>query len=160
MTNDPINDTTFPLCYQVRTLQEAQVVAQDIVAKLPGHSRIYLGLLELLINSIEHGNLGISFAEKSQLLAKEQWLAELRKRLTMEPYASRYVTVKVTEELLHYQVEIIDQGQGFDWLALDSLPLGQEQHQHGRGILIAKMISFDKVDYVGSGNHVICLIRK
>lgn len=156
----PAAKVNFPLSYQIKTLHEAQETAQDIVSKLPGHSRIYLGLLELLINAIEHGNLEISFAEKSQLLANDQWLAELHKRLTIEPYASRVVTVTVADEPGFYRLEVIDQGQGFDWVALDSLPLGQEQHQHGRGILIAKMISFDKVDYIGLGNHVICKIRK
>jgi anti-sigma regulatory factor (Ser/Thr protein kinase) len=37
----------------------------------PDPSRVVLGLTELMLNAVEHGNLSISYDEKSRLIASD-----------------------------------------------------------------------------------------
>jgi hypothetical protein len=48
--------------------------------RCPQPDRVALGLRELMINTVEHGNLGIDYAGKSQLLLDGDLAAELERR--------------------------------------------------------------------------------
>jgi hypothetical protein len=52
-----------------------------------------MGLSELIINGIEHGNLGISYAEKSRLKQEDGWTEEIARRLALEENADKRVVV-------------------------------------------------------------------
>ena len=58
--------------------------------------------------------------------------------------------------VLNRLLQIADQGQGFDWRNYLELSPERATHNHGRGIAIACLQSFDHVEYIAPGNRVIC----
>ncbi len=50
-----------------RAIEEASILAAFLAQICPQPESAVLGLSELMINGVEHGNLGISYAEKSEL---------------------------------------------------------------------------------------------
>src|SRR5579871_6424484 len=69
--------------FNFKTLEESIQLSTYIAAFFPEEKRlcIELGLNELFFNAIEHGNLGITFAEKSKLKEENQWYEEIQRRL-------------------------------------------------------------------------------
>ena len=74
---------------------------------------VVLGLSELLINAVEHGNLGIRFDEKSRLREEGRWEEEVVHRLSMPEYADRRGRLTVTAAADAFIFEIEDEGEGF-----------------------------------------------
>ncbi len=142
------------LFFTLQTLEECQTVIAKISAWAPEAPDIVLGLNELIINAIEHGNLEISYEEKSHLNETGQWLTELNKRLLDEKYKSRVVTVKCSKSTETIQVLITDEGKGFDWQPYLEIAPERAFDTHGRGIAMAKMLSFPEIKYLGCGNQV------
>jgi anti-sigma regulatory factor (Ser/Thr protein kinase) len=106
------------------------------------------------VNAIEHGNLGISYEEKTKALDEDK-LNEVILTKSREPeLAKRRVTVRyrLTHEKVTYDIE--DEGDGFDVSHLpnpgdpENLWLG-----HGRGILMTRAL-MDEVIYNEKGNKV------
>jgi anti-sigma regulatory factor (Ser/Thr protein kinase) len=56
-------------------------------------------------------------------------------------------------------ITVTDQGPGFDWQAYLTLDESRAFDSHGRGIAMARMLSFDKLEYRGCGNQVVCTIN-
>lgn len=141
--------------FEFHTTKEAKALAELLAYAFPDEARSHIGLLELLINGVEHGNLGISFDEKTELLDKGLLDAEIARRLVSPAYAGKRVRVTLTRTDREVRLVIVDDGQGFDWRAhlaeKDGMQLGET---HGRGIAMAKLISFDALEYKGCGNHV------
>ena len=54
--------------FHLSTMLEARTLAGSLSGYYPHPQRTILGISELLINAVEHGNLGITYMEKSQLL--------------------------------------------------------------------------------------------
>ena len=50
---------------------------------------------------------------------------------------------------------ITDQGRGFDWRSVLNAGPAALLRPHGRGILLAKLSSFDQLEYPGDGSQVI-----
>ena len=146
--------------FAIRTLEEAKNLA-TLLAKLCHDPEIRgLGFLEILLNAIEHGNLGISYQEKSHLLAEGMWEAEINHRLQSSKNKSKMVEVHIQSEGENVSVIIKDQGDGFDWRKYLTFDPRRITHSHGRGIAMAKAISFDDLEYRGCGNEVHITVRK
>lgn len=79
--------------FRFRTLYQARLLAERISAFHPEPQRSLVGVSELLINAVEHGNLGITYAEKSALLRAGGWEQEVERRLEQPQYAQREVEV-------------------------------------------------------------------
>lgn len=146
-------------CFSFRTLKEARELAQGLAQICPDPGRSGLGLQELLINAVEHGNLGISYADKTQLMIEDRWLEEVRRREDDPAYASRQVKVSMVRSSGLLSFTIKDEGEGFSWR--DYLELSPERafDPHGRGIALARMSSFDSMEYQGNGNTVTVSIN-
>jgi DNA-binding response OmpR family regulator len=118
-----------------------------------------IGLYELIVNAIEHGNLGISFEEKSEALQDNTYRALLEQRMEDADDLQKKVTIRSEYNRSELTVEITDQGKGFD---LSSLPdmKGPEaiMSDHGRGILLASLF-YDEVTYKDPGNCVTLVKR-
>lgn len=67
--------------FSFRTLQEAKDLALLLSDASLNPERTVSGYSELLINAVEHGNLGITYAEKSKLLSEDRWAEEVESRL-------------------------------------------------------------------------------
>lgn len=144
--------------FRFRTTEEARDVAALLAAVAPDPERAVLGLSELMLNAIEHGNLGISYQEKSELLAHDRMASELARRLTAPEYGSRRVTVEFHRQETQLRFVIEDEGDGFDWREYLEMSPDRAFHAHGRGIALARLMSFDELCYKGSGNRVEALI--
>ncbi len=116
-------------------------------SQLPG---IRMGLHELIVNAIEHGNLELD----SEYKRRNDYL-EFLKRRSLEPrFCERRVTIEVTIAADSFTCVIRDQGPGFDWHCLPD-PGDPENlfKPHGRGIIMAGNF-FDEFSFNESGNQV------
>ncbi len=69
--------------FRFRTPEEGNVLAVALARSCPASRNLVVGLSEVFINAVEHGNLAISFDEKSQLLEDHGWTEEIARRLTL-----------------------------------------------------------------------------
>lgn len=115
---------------------------------------IELGLVELITNAVEHGNLGISYIEKQTALDKGTLSELFDERIHNEKYKNRKVKIDFFTDEEKYQWTITDDGEGFNWKSIPD-PTDQEHilELNGRGIFISKFL-FDKIEYSGNGNIV------
>lgn len=140
--------------FSFHTLDESRVLTKLLAAACPEPDRVASGLSELLINAVEHGNLEISYSEKSNLLANQKWQEEIESRLKQTKYASRYVSVKFKRAENEITIVITDQGKGFEWQQYLEMSPERSGDSHGRGIAMANLLSFDNIEYKGKGNCV------
>lgn len=140
--------------FRFRRLDEAHEIASLISSAFPDPHRVAMGLSELIINGIEHGNLGIRYEEKGELLRNGDWHAEIQRRLNLPQYEKRHITVSFERTATEARVTIIDEGEGFNWQPYLELSPERAFDPHGRGISMARMISFDSMEYQGKGNIV------
>jgi len=118
---------------------------------------ISLVLREMLINAIEHGNLEISYAEKTSAQANGTYMDLIRERQKISPHKDRRVFVEYSLNARRVWFRITDEGKGFDHKRMEQ----QEQERlhdmtasHGRGIALARAL-FDVVRYNEAGNSVV-----
>ncbi|MES2252620.1 MAG: hypothetical protein V4482_02935 [Pseudomonadota bacterium] len=142
-----------------QTPAQAQKAAVFLSHITSDPDRAYLGLWEIFINAIEHGNLGISYSEKNEMLQSNNFEELICTRLLAIEYEKRHVCVdfSIREDDVFFDIK--DEGAGFNWhpyLMIDSEILLQK---NGRGIAVAQTMSFDEIVYLGNGNHVQCTIR-
>jgi CheY-like chemotaxis protein len=140
--------------FSVRTPDEARRLSALLAGAAPQPQSAVLGLAELLLNAIEHGNLGLSYADKSRLKADGAWEAEVARRLASREYAARTVSIEWRRTGSTAEVLITDQGGGFDWQPYMQIDAARAFDSHGRGIALARLMSFDQVEYLGCGNQV------
>jgi CheY-like chemotaxis protein/anti-sigma regulatory factor (Ser/Thr protein kinase) len=144
----------------VRTHQEAQWITSLLAKACPHPERVATGLFELLVNAIEHGNLALSYQEKTRLQAEGLWEAELERRLADDRLGARRVCVEFRRDDDDISLLITDQGDGFDWQHFVDTESISYLESHGRGILIARKLSFDEVRYLGNGNQVSVRLKR
>ncbi len=111
-----------------------------------------MGLLELLVNAVEHGNLEITYEEKGRLQAERRLDEERRRRLLLPEYRDRRARVDLERVANALEITILDEGKGFDferYLVLDKSRLFDA---HGRGILLASTML--QIAYSPPGNRV------
>ncbi|MBI4756849.1 MAG: response regulator [Betaproteobacteria bacterium] len=140
--------------FRFATLDEARDLATLLAGMCPEPARVVIGLGELLVNAVEHGNLGITYQEKKHLMAEGTWDDEVARRAALPRYGSRQATTSVAVGRDAIEFEIRDAGDGFDWENFMELSPDRAFDPNGRGIAIARMVSFDRVEFIGSGNAV------
>lgn len=143
-------------CY--RTLPEARDLALLLADASMAPERTINGYSELLINAVEHGNLGISYAEKGQLLREDRWGSEVEARLQNPQYSDRLVNVTLEKTAAASIVTITDRGDGFDWQAYLEFSPERVFDLHGRGIAMSKAASFDGLEYLSNGSSVVTTV--
>ncbi|HMX58538.1 MAG TPA: 7TM diverse intracellular signaling domain-containing protein, partial [Leptospiraceae bacterium] len=149
------------------SLTEAEELAHRLTrhlaryADLEKASYIRLGLREILINAIEHGNLEVSFDEKTETQMGGDYVSYLQERCSLSQFKGRMVRVAYSLNTKRVIYRIEDEGKGFDFDALFAR-IHQSQPDsdlaHGRGILMTLNI-FDTVRFVAPGN-VVFLVKK
>jgi CheY-like chemotaxis protein len=144
--------------FRFRTLEDAKTLAFYIANCFPEPEKVVFGLNELLINAVEHGNLGITYTEKTKLVLSGTWGQEVERRLEAPEYKDKNgrLTFKATKEEI--AITIKDQGQGFDWSNYVELSPARATDPHGRGIVASRLMSFDSMEYLGVGNEVLCKV--
>lgn len=159
-------DINFPHLIQshyftFKTPQEAAVIAKTIadICNI-NHKNIELGLNEVFLNAIEHGNLCISSQEKARLKMNNSWQPEIDSRLNDPVYQYKQVEVIAELTLTHVSITVTDEGDGFEWRKLEQNESSASRAYHGRGLLVARSLSFDKMEFNEKGNQVACLVYR
>ena len=141
--------------FRFRTLAEADQLAVMIASATPEPEHAMV-IAELLLNALEHGNLGITYEDKGRLVADNTWNEEIDRRLALPENEKKYATVRMKKEGTNLRVEIEDQGPGFDFESFMHIDEARLFDNHGRGIAIAR--SALNVEFVQPGNKVIVTI--
>jgi sigma-B regulation protein RsbU (phosphoserine phosphatase) len=143
----------------IRTVEQARDTAAIFVNACPDPESTVIGLTELLVNAVEHGNLGITYEEKTTLNASGEWDAEVRRRLALPENARKRVELSMERTPSEIRFTIRDDGPGFDWQKYLSVDPQRAFDNHGRGIAMARAMSFDRLEYRGNGSEVTAVVR-
>ncbi len=146
--------------FEFRNLDDVRAVSSLIACACADPEKIAMGLSELMINAIEHGNLGIGYEEKSELRKQDLWESEVRKRLEMPENIDSFASIDVLNNAEKVEFTITDQGEGFDWAEFMDFDTSRVMDNHGRGIAMANKLYFSKLEYQGKGNIVTVMVDK
>lgn len=111
---------------------------------------------ELIINAMEHGNLGITFEEKSESLINGTYIQILMDRQKSLINSKKRITVESSLTPEKMEVVITDEGDGFDHEKMLARSMNDDTNGilgHGRGIAMSK-IFLDSIVYNEKGNSV------
>ena len=140
---------------ECQTREEAEELADVIAGLLPDPVQGRLGLIELLLNAIEHGNLEIGRTLKCQLLRELRFEAEIEARMQQDQYRDRRVRVRVELMYPYIEIEIRDDGRGFAWRNALAAGFTSDDTPNGRGIALASRACFPTLEYLDPGNVAI-----
>jgi CheY-like chemotaxis protein/anti-sigma regulatory factor (Ser/Thr protein kinase) len=140
--------------FHYRNVEQASALATLLSQACPDAERTVVGLGELLVNAVEHGNLGITYEDKTAFLAAQSWTEEVERRLALPENAGKQVEVRFERTAKEIAITIVDCGPGFDWQGYLTISPDRIFHSHGRGIAMANLMSFDRLEYQEPGNQV------
>lgn len=119
-------------------------------------NKLCVGLYEIIVNAIEHGNLSISYHEKQDALKQGVYEQVVQERLANKEYATKtvYINLSIQEKAITFVIR--DEGEGFDWKKQRELQLNENLENiyrgNGRGIFITECY-FDEIAYNEKGNE-------
>ena len=121
--------------FNFRTLEEASNLAYRLAACFPEPQKAAFGLNELMRNAVEHGNLGIGYDEKANLLRSGGWQEEVNRRANLLENQDKFasLTFETTEEAV--VIRIKDRGRGFDWQRYMDFSLERATAPHFQGCI-------------------------
>lgn len=115
-----------------------------------------LCLMELLVNAMEHGNLGISFHEKSTSLESGEYYELLYARQNSSEHKNKRIIVDYALSPTKVEIRITDEGDGFDHKKhISDLETNgiSNKLSHGRGLQLARGF-FNILEYNEKGNSI------
>jgi CheY-like chemotaxis protein len=144
--------------FSIQTFAEARFLAAVLShAGKPSHAA--RGLMELLFNAIEHGNLELGYQRKHDCLVNNTYNQEIAARLSNGRYANRSVKIVVENSISSMHVSIQNTGPGFNWRQYAVPEASAALNQpNGRGIVIARKL-LGHIQYNEKGTEVSCLIE-
>ena len=159
---DLVDMRSTQLSFPGSTAMLAKVVAylgRELKNNYPGFelsvTEIKLALYEALANALEHGNLEISYEEKSGVMLEPGGIDGLIKSRLADPrYGERQIHIRVTYNSRSVTYRIRDEGPGFDPRAHAQRPLGDTSALHGRGLALIKHY-MDGMEWNETGNEVL-----
>ena len=140
--------------FKFKTINESYELSHWFAGVCPNSERAISGLTELMKNSIEHGNLGITYDEKSEFLGNSTMEEEIIKRLRFPENLGKYAEATLKRNSGEVRIYVKDQGEGFNYKKYLELDEERVFDSHGRGIAMSKMLYFDDLTYFGKGNEV------
>ncbi|MCR5081113.1 MAG: cyclic nucleotide-binding domain-containing protein [Treponema sp.] len=115
---------------------------------------LQVSLMEYLTNALEHGNLEISYEEKSRVMAEGKDLVSyMKERSQLPEFADRKIHIEYVIGKSKSLFKIRDDGKGFDWRKFLSDSLPETGELHGRGIAMSREL-VQRVSYNEKGNEV------
>ena len=130
-----------------------------IAQYLPDADSYVTAIYELMINGIEHGNLGIGFTTKGLLIRNGEWRQEIQRRLLLPENISKHIDIRLSKNGRYHCLTISDQGTGFTWENYVGHPANHKR-PHGRGLWLAFNSPFDEIQFNPIGNEVSCIVRR
>lgn len=137
--------------FRFKTFEEGERLVLWVANACPFPRKAML-LSEIFINAVEHGNLGITYDEKTRLLMNNTWSQEIHRRLQLPENATKYVQVQIKKYTDKIDVSVEDQGPGFDYHKYLHFDESRVFDNHGRGIAVASA-ALD-VEFLEKGNKV------
>jgi CheY-like chemotaxis protein len=145
--------------YQFRTLDDISLLVPVLAKLCPVPDAVAPGLSDLMVNAVEHGNLCVTYQEKASLKWEGDWEGEINRRLALPEYRDRVATIRIERgATFALRLTITDQGAGFEWQRFLDFDPERAYDPNGRGIAMAKMLSFSAIEYQGKGNVVIATV--
>jgi CheY-like chemotaxis protein len=141
--------------FHFQTIREGELLALWIANACPFPERA-MGINEIFLNGIEHGNLGITYDDKTEFVNNGTWEKEVEQRLRLSRNIGKFVRVSVTRHDDRMTVLVEDEGPGFDYERYLQFDESRVFDNHGRGIAMART-SLD-LQYLGIGNTVLITI--
>ena len=89
----------------------------------------------------------------------EPWVEEVNRRLQLEENKHKYAEVSFLRTGNEIEITICDQGNGFNWAPYLEMKTERIADNHGRGIAMAGMLSFSRIEYRGKGNEVHAFVE-
>lgn len=145
--------------FEFRSPDQAMGLGALLAKTCPDPDRIVMGLSELLVNAVEHGNLEIGYDEKGRLLQNRTWKREVEKRLATPGFGDRVATVEIERTDAGMVFTIRDQGRGFEPTPYLEIDPSRVMDGHGRGIAMARLLSFDDLRYEDGGRRAIAIVK-
>ncbi len=140
--------------FTIKTFTEARFLAAILsqASRTPSHTA--RGMVELLLNAVEHGSLEMGYQKKQDCLVGNSYAQEIAARLSNEQYQNRSAKVHIQNDPTEMRVTISDGGNGFNWqqymVPESSLKLNLP---NGRGISIAGKL-LGNIQYNEKGTEV------
>ncbi len=144
--------------FAIRSVEEAGQLASFIAQACPNPDIAVIGISELLVNGVEHGNLALSYAEKSKLKLDDGWHAEIERRSALAENKGKKVRLNFRRADNEIELRISDEGSGFEWQKFLEMDPERAFDPNGRGIALARMMSFSGIHYEGCGNVAVATI--
>lgn len=145
--------------YRFVTMEDISSLVPVLAGMCPIPDVAAPGLSDLMVNAVEHGNLGVTYQEKSLLKWEGDWEAEIARRLVLPQFRDKVATIRLERKSDSVVFTISDQGNGFEWTKFLSFDPDRAFDPNGRGIAMAKMMSFATLEYQGQGNVVVASIN-
>lgn len=145
--------------YRFVTMEDITSLVPVLAAMCPAPDVVAPGLSDLMVNAVEHGNLGVSYQEKSLLKWEGDWEAEIVRRLALPQFRDRFATIRLERTAQSVVFTITDQGHGFEWSKFLAFDPDRAFDPNGRGIAMARMMSFSSLEYQGCGNVVVATVN-
>ncbi len=145
--------------FQFKTVEDAKALAILLGSSVPDPEMIIVGLTELMVNGVEHGNLGITYDEKKALKLDGAWEKEILNRQALSANQNKYCTALVSRSGTEFKIRITDQGAGFDWKKFQTIDMSRLADPNGRGIAMTMSSGFASITYNAIGNEVECVVQ-
>lgn len=146
--------------FHFRTHDDINAISTLVACAVDEPDKVAMGLVELMLNAIEHGNLDIGYDSKSELKKQGSWEEEIARRLELPEYKDKFATIDVVNNEDDVIFIISDQGEGFAWDDFMEFDTDRVMDNHGRGIAMANQLYFSSVEYQGKGNKVKVQVKK
>ncbi len=145
--------------FNFKTVEDAKALAILLGSSVPDPEMVIVGLTELMVNGVEHGNLGITYDEKKALKLQGQWENEIIRRQSLPENQPKLCLATVQRTAGHFKVRIKDQGAGFDWQKYQTIDPARLTDPNGKGIAMTMSSGFETINYMGNGNEVECIVK-
>lgn len=144
-----------PGTLEIRTVEDAKQSAIALATLASDPEKIVMGLYELMVNAIEHGNLGIGYKFKSDLESIDAWLKEIAERIDLPENKNKKVIIDYACNQGELVFRIKDDGNGFNFREFLEVNTARCLNTTGRGIAIARIMCFEGLKYIEPGNQVV-----
>jgi CheY-like chemotaxis protein len=142
-----------------KTHEEARRICAIISEAALYPEFVVVGLMELLANAIEHGNLEFGYEKKHECMMNGTWEQEVAARHAKPEYKDRVVRLHFERTKTGLYLNIFDQGKGFDHRCqADHLALLKLNEPNGRGLAKA-LVMLDDVRFIDTGSEVHCNVK-
>ena len=93
-------------------------------------------------------------------MRRGMWQIEVEKRLHSSDNIDAYIELEFSVTSDRILIRIRDQGESFDSTPYMDFDPERAFDPHGRGIAVARLSSFDDLEYIGAGNEVLTTVNK